>query len=401
MDQKFFSAENEVDEFLAKNGVEGNTIIQTLIFDKEVFKDKDEVREWVDQHGFVVHKEIEDNEKAFRVRQVDPSEFQEDSFKTIEIRRGVKAVVGKIKEVDSRAEYTLSLRADDTINFSEHMPHIIEVAKVIEGVHPQYGVVKITKEDLKSMLRNFSEGVTGVDLSINFDHEKREAVGWIKDLFLNFEEDVLLASVYWCPDGAKALADKSFRYFSPEFRFNYVHPHTGEEHGPTLLGGALVNHPFLKMGAIVDLSNKSEGNMSEKTIELKVHENKVTELNNKVTALELSEEKSKKVIDGQKEEIKNLSDKVKKLEDEKTEEARVAKLDKLFSENKINKAQLDVLKKEPSKDILDVLELNDKMNTELKGKGGANGVAIELSEDEKKWCKANDMTEEEFIKYNS
>lgn len=68
------------------------TEIQTLIFSKDNFKKSDAVT-WVHKHNF--HgTEVDETGTSYRYRQQNPRKFREDSFRTITIKDGVKAVIG-------------------------------------------------------------------------------------------------------------------------------------------------------------------------------------------------------------------------------------------------------------------------------------------------------------------
>lgn len=402
MNQEFFASLEDVNKFLIDNEVSDSTVIQTLIFDKKVFKTQAEATEWASDHGFRIDK-VDDTEGSFRIRQRSPEEFIEDSFRTIDIRRGVKAVIGKLREIEGQ-EFTLSLKNDilikniesNNINLHEGLPHIIELAKVVHGYHQNYGEINITKEILESFERNFNDKVYGVDISIDFDHETREAAGWLNSVYLSYDKDKLLGEVKWTPKGALALKDKEFRYFSPEFNLNYVHPHTGKEYGATLLGGALVNRPFLKMDAIVSLKHKDNGGVKMDTIAMSEHNAKVSGLEKDIANFKLSESKMQDEVKKLKEDNKKLSDENTSLKDEMEKKEKQAIFEKLFKDEKINKAQYDALIE--GKGLVDVLSLSEKMNTNPKGNGGAG--EIKLSEEEMDMCKRLDLTPEDFVKAN-
>lgn len=392
----------KLDEFLEQNNISDDAIIHTMIFDKSVFAEEKEVREYL-QDKYMWDPQITQNENDFIAVIANPAQMDLDTEIEVEIRRGVRAKAADLFpvmsfeniEFNDKGEINLSSKFG-TINLSENAPQIIEICRVAEGEHAQYGKIKITEEDLISMESNFKSKVTGVDLSINEDHKKNEAFGWFKDVFRSFDGQVLYGQISWNRKGTTALSEKEYRYFSPEFRFNYKHPHTGTEHGPTLLGGALTNYPFLKMDAIVELNNskppKGDEPMSEKTIELSVHNEKVIELSQKVSEANAKAETA---------EAKNveLSEKVKELE-EKVEMAEKKSVhEKLFNEGKINKAQLDAMNE--GKSLLEVISLNEKMNTSAAG-GDKNKEeeTIELNSKEKEVCNLLGLTEEEFVKYN-
>lgn len=75
---------------------EKGTEVQTLIFDKEKFE-KEECIDWAKEHGYKADK-VDDADGTYRLRQRDPKDFDQDTFKTIELTEGVEAVVGRLLE---------------------------------------------------------------------------------------------------------------------------------------------------------------------------------------------------------------------------------------------------------------------------------------------------------------
>ena len=263
-EQAILEMEVNLDDFIKENNISEQAMIHTMIFDKDVFKEEKEVREYL-KDKYMWNPEILDNGDVFTAILLSASQIDQDTEVEVDIRRGVRAIAADLLPVMSfedmmfndKGEINLSSKFG-TINLSEGLPHIIEIARVAEGDHPSYGKLKITQEHLESMEKNFNSKVTGVDLAVNEDHRKNEAFGWFKDIFLSFDKQTLYGQIRWNTKGIQALSEKEYRYFSPEFRFSYVHPHSGIEYGPTLLGGALTNYPFLKMEAITELSNKKK-----------------------------------------------------------------------------------------------------------------------------------------------
>lgn len=401
MDKKYYESIDEVEQLLQDNDVDKSSVIQHLIFDKEIFPNEEDARLWAREHGFVVEEVIE-KDNAWHITQLDPSEFVEDSFRTIAITTGIQAVVGILKQdavEGGLSDVYLSLRNDESIKFNENLPHIIELAKVVNGHHVNYGKVEINKDMLKSFVHNFNEGVVGVDLMIDYDHEQRGAAGWVKSVYLSLDETTLFGEVKWTPKGAQCLSDREFRYFSPEFTTNFVHPHTGVSHGPTMLGGGLVNRPFLKMDAIVSFNEKNKNSeVKMETIAMSEHNAIKSDLEKTISDFKLSEEKAKKIIEGQKEDITKLSEELKELKDANAKAEKEAKHSKLFNEGKISKVQMDALNE--GKDLYEVLELSEGMNTEPKGKSGSNET-ISLSDEDKKACEALGVSPEDYAKYNA
>lgn len=134
-------------------------------------------------------------------------------------------------------------------------PEKIQLFRTGTFHHSEYGTFQITKEVLASMVKNFTDNVRGVDLAIDYKHENDDiAAGWIRGLELADEGESLWATVEWTPKGSKVLADKEFRYMSPEFAFEYQDNETLKKFGPTLFGGGLTNRPTIKnMEPVVEL----------------------------------------------------------------------------------------------------------------------------------------------------
>ena len=395
-EQKELQGEVEVSKFIKENNISDNAIVYRLVFSKKVFKTEVEVREYLDDKE-MSDDSITESEAEFTVDIFAEYQMNPDTKVDVEIRRGVHAYAAEFMPFSAiypSGMFNFSEKGEiqggvdlSEVKTDSKLPLVIEVAKVAEGEHPQYGKLKITQAHLEAMVSNFKSKVTGVDLAVNEDHKKNEAFGWFKDVFLSNDKQTLYGKIAWNTKGTTALSEKQYRYFSPEFRFNYVHPHTAKEHGPTLLGGALTNYPFLKMDAITELSAKTltkEKTMTEKEIELST---KNVELNGKVVEL------SNKVDTLSKTNVE-LSDKVKKLEEEAALEKRKASNLILFNEGKINKAQMDALNE--GKSAYEVIALSDKMNTKAKGVD-SNKEVIELSAKEKEMADKLGLTPEEFI----
>lgn len=382
----------DVDTFISENNIADESIIQAIKLDKAIFKEKSDAVDWILSHNFY-SEVIDESEDYFNFLQVDFDDLE--NISELELMTGVTVIFGELKPSENPLALDEKIKA---IKFSSELPQVIELAKVISGTHVNYGKVEITKKMLKSFERNFNDKVVGVDIMIDFDHEQRGAAGWVKEVFLSFDESTLLGVIRWTEKGAQALSSRSFRYLSPEFTLNYKHPHTGVSHGPTLLGGGLVNRPFLKMDAIVTFNEKSKTKeVNMETIALNEHNAIKSDLEKQISDFKLSEEKAKKLIDGQKTEITKLSEELKELKEANAKAEKEAKHTKLFKEGKISKAQLDALNK--GKDMYEVLSLSETMTTEPNGKNGNNSV-VELSEADQKACDALGISKEDYVKYN-
>lgn len=398
IEKKLFEATEEIDAFLEGKDIDEAAVVIRIEFDSSIYSEKDQVRDFLNAHLLGEH-EVEEIKKGYKVVMFDDIAFIPETIKSVELREGLHIFTGILRPM-SPDNPVLFGDVSENIKLSADHPYVIEVARVVKGFHPAYGEVVITEDDLLSFKNNFEAGVVGVDISIDFDHETREAAGWIKELFLSEDNKVLLAGVKWTPKGALSLSNREFRYFSPEFNRNWVHPHTGIAHGPTLLGGGLVNRPFLKMEAIVSMKDKQlNGGSNVETIKLSDHNAKVGELENEITTLKLSEEKAKTAISGLKADNEKLSDELKTLKAEIAEKERVAEINQLFSENKINQAQKDAMLE--GKSLVDVLKLGDALNPKPQGNAEAdNDDAMKLSDQEKAFCAKFGISHDDYLKYN-
>jgi len=116
------------------------------------------------------------------------------------------------------------------------------------------------------MVKNFSEKVRGIDLMIDFSHNSEgEAAGWIKNLILAEGGEQLWAEIDWTPIGKKRLEEKSFKYISADFTFDYKDNEKRDSHGPTLFGAGLTNRPVVKEMTPIILSEKDINQLSEVT----------------------------------------------------------------------------------------------------------------------------------------
>jgi len=77
------------------NIAQEKTTIQTLIFSKDKFT-KQQAKKWAKNHGFK-SSNVDETSKSFRLRQKEPTEFKPDSFRTISLADGIKAVIGRPK----------------------------------------------------------------------------------------------------------------------------------------------------------------------------------------------------------------------------------------------------------------------------------------------------------------
>lgn len=147
------------------------TEIQTLIFEKPTW-DIPFAKHWAEKHDFM-YGIVDEKPNSIRIRQRDPSYFVEDSFRTIDITDGVKAVIGCPIETAARGKKL------DIPNSSN--PY--DINKNIEALIDQKGdSSQAYSFEEKLMLRKYS------------------GYGGIKDERLSIEDSKKSLNEYYTPD---------------------------------------------------------------------------------------------------------------------------------------------------------------------------------------------------------
>jgi phage I-like protein len=126
-----------------------------------------------------------------------------------------------------------------------------------EYTHEVYGKIKMTVERAQNMARNIISKVRGIDLAIDYGHDSGgEAAGWVTSA--EARHDGLWLFVEWTEAAASAIREGKYRYFSPEYVDEWIHPQSLEKFKDVMVGGGLTNRPFLKNILPVNLSEIEE-----------------------------------------------------------------------------------------------------------------------------------------------
>ena len=260
------------------------------------------------------------------------------------------------------------------LNETAELPNTIEIMREGKWKHPIYNELEITGNTIENIITNFKNKVRGVDISFDLEHgetnHKSEAVCWVKNLIKKGSK--LLAEVEWTSLGKEKVKDKSFRYFSPEFRFVYEDAETGKKYNNVLLGGGLTNKPFIKKMQPIMLSetvNENDLN-SELYSPCTINNEKGDNVMNKelLKALKLSETATE-------EEIKAA---VNKLTEDTIKLAEANETIKTLEAEKVTLSEeVKTLKTEKE-------EATKKLNEAISNKSTADQKVIALNEDIKK-----------------
>ena len=134
-------------------------------------------------------------------------------------------------------------------------------------MHPMHGVIDITPERVARFADNVNNGVRGQALDIDYDHKQHngKAAGWVQKA--EARPDGLWILVEWVKEAWDDIKSGAYRYFSPEFVDEWVHPASQSKFNDVLFGGGITNRPFLKgilpinLSEIIAESETNEGNL--------------------------------------------------------------------------------------------------------------------------------------------
>ena len=394
-----------VDNFLEENGLGRNSSMASLFFDKKVFKTEVEVAEYLNGHH--LDMSVTEIDGVFVSVQIDPTQFM-TQVKRVTIRRGVEADVG-VLILDAAPTDTFSFSLGNTLDIKfkdgeggkpAKVKTVIEVARTVKGFHPDFGEVEITKDMLKSFIKNFNSKSFGKDIVWDFDHEEREASGWPTQLFLSEKGDRLLSVVNWTPKGFDALSNREFRYFSPQYKDDYIDPQ-GEHFGPTIIGGGITNKPFLNMKALVSLSNKKQGvETMAADITLSMHNEAISKKDTEIAELKLSNKNSETAKEASEGRVKVLEAENKTMKDETQLSLKKGKFEKMLSEKTACEAQRESYMSGDLEGFAEnAVQLNSGSGTG--GEGGGNGEGeFKLSDADKKMADDSGISHDDYMKHN-
>jgi hypothetical protein len=124
---------------------------------------------------------------------------------------------------------------------------VIPAARVATMQHPWWGTLYFDHDLFDSFQDNFDTNVVGRDLIVDAEHGRNGyfgdmALGWVDRVYT--EDDIFNMHADPTKLGKEHLG-RSYRYASITYHPNYVDQETSIEYGPTLLGVAATNNPFV------------------------------------------------------------------------------------------------------------------------------------------------------------
>jgi len=141
----------------------------------------------------------------------------------------------------------ISIKAND----EGQLPNEIEILQAGMWRTPYHGNFQVTVQDLNEYVQNFANDVRASSsthgLPIDFEHNTHGgAAGWLTKLEVRGTS--LWATIDWNKKGAEAIANKEYKFFSPEFQpEDYEDPErAGVFYNNVCMGGGLTTRPLFK-----------------------------------------------------------------------------------------------------------------------------------------------------------
>jgi phage I-like protein len=267
----------------------------------------------------------------------------------------------------------------------------IQLARAGEFYHMYYGPFDLNSAMFVAFVENFKAKTYGIDLMIDYDHDRREAAAWFKDLYVTEDGQELWAEVAWTPDGQKAIEDKEFRYLSIDFTSDHIDNEVGASHGPVLYGAALTNRPFIKGMTPTTALNEFHGGINMTLEELKKQNQ---QLNDRVEQIGKDGAAAVKALNDKIEakdaDIKKLSDENATLKAAAATVAKESEFAKLLSDKKAVPAQKEAFM---AGDMAKFASLAGALNEKPEGHGTAPDGEGEAKTDDDKMLA---LAEEKF-----
>jgi len=304
------------------------------------------------------------------------------------------------------------------IIYNEDGPSEVQLLRDGKFIHPIYGEILISENDLNQMIRNFNDKVRGIDISIDYTHDNEDgenpAACWIKSLEIKDTRKGkgLFSQVEFTPKGQKLVQQKEYKYASADFVINY----TTEEgaHVPFVLcGGTLTNRPFIKEMNPIKLSEYKPTKEENKEMNKEALMNALKDLGIDVVVLQNQIETSDAKIEelqsriqelsalpAEKEaEIANLKTEISKLSKDIVLTQKIKVFDGLVAEGKILPAQKDsVFGTFETAEALSKYYKDAPVVVKMKASGSEEeGTKDELTEAELAIINSGDYTKEEIL----
>jgi hypothetical protein len=233
----------------------------------------------------------------------------------------------------------------DVMSFSEDARSVPDVIKIIptgKFKTPKYGELEITREMLEQMREHFQtnvrahSSVTGLPIDVEHGEtaHRDAAAGWMKDILVS--DDGAYAKVEWTPLGQELLEKGLYKFFSPEFTFDYVNNEQSIYFANVVTGGGLVNKPLFDH-SLEPIVFSEDGNVKNLTAKNSPHILVISK-DEQVTSNLHSANQSESLTASEKEKSMDLQTILAKEKSARTSEEQLfvaANLDQLSDEQKV------------------------------------------------------------------
>ncbi|MBT9173450.1 MAG: hypothetical protein DDT21_01851 [Syntrophomonadaceae bacterium] len=190
-------------------------------------------------------EEVNDSDSSVRHCVINDSDNSVEKCHTThaEAENHMKALYAAMEKKEYGANWRLFIEHE----FVEPEQWIPYLPLPGELKHKKYGDVSFTLEKANRLVDGFKQGIYQSRIPIDAEHQTKlsGAVGWITDMRVN-DNGSVDALTEWTDRGIKLLANKRFRYMSPEFYPLWIDPFTEEVHKDVAVGAAITTRPYIK-----------------------------------------------------------------------------------------------------------------------------------------------------------
>ena len=243
----------------------------------------------------------------------------------------------------------------------------VEMLRVGTFEHSTHGTLEITDELLSDMVDNFNKDVLGREVSFDWNHEAKKASGWLREV--RVDDGYLIGTMELTKSGKESIEEKEYGYFSIEYSSDYEDAETGSKYGPTIMGGALTNRPFISKLKKIEFSLDNEDIKLYREVKEMPEEIKREPAKNK-GAEDTKDAKLEKLEEIQAKNVE-LEEKLKKLEElkEETDNKEDVKLEEFIGAQKklMESMETKITKLEETNKALEEDNLKNKETAKISG----------------------------------
>ena len=196
-----------------------------------------------DEDDLLEDTENEDDLDVDDESDADGDDEREDKREDKDVELAGKAGIG------SRKQETPSLRRIIRLSdkFDPKGMLQLQLLRKAKLSHPWFGDLVFDEKMFDNLIHNFEKKITGVEIALDAHHRPDlGALGWLKKLEKSNDNRKLFGYFSTTPRGEQLIRDQEFKYASVEYHPDLPDRKNPEKtHGPTLMGIAATNRPFI------------------------------------------------------------------------------------------------------------------------------------------------------------